>query len=403
MDLFNEVLRIVTMPPLLQVILTSAVVLSVSYMLMRVLHLNNPKVRSLYFCLALVTPLVMYVFFTPSIWFTRIMVEGVFMQFPEVPQLEIKKIVEVNYVGVLCVVGLIFGAATFIVSNIFSISIVKRLQGVVEVSVDDEPRLYRLVEKVARRMKIETPRVGLTENLQPNAFTVGRGRNAMIVFTMGILNTLDQKELEAVASHELAHIKNGDFSLMAVVTSLKLVFFYNPFAYLATSMISREREYLADEVGARVMSRTRQLKSALVKISNVNAESRQSILTTWSTSLFVYSQIGSLKSAFTAHPNLDTRLSHIGGKTNSTGDTAKTLAVAVLLGSTLLLAGGYLSQPMRIIDQVLFRVDESFGLRLMKFPEVGNRAAGAMFSVARVAPPIEGIIVKNSSQIPSPP
>ncbi len=401
--MFNEVLRIVTMPPLLQVVLTSAVVLGVSYVLMRVLHLNNPKVRSLYFCLALVTPLVMYVLFTPSIWFTRIMVEGVFMQFPGVPQLEIKKVVEVNYVGVLCVVGLIFGAATFLVSNIFSISIVKRLQGVVEVGVDDEPRLYSLVEKVAKRMKIETPRVGLTEHLQPNAFTVGRGRNAMVVFTMGILNTLDQKELEAVASHELAHIKNRDFSLMAVVTSMKLVFFYNPFAYLATSMISREREYLADEVGAKLMSRTRQLKSALVKISNVKVESRPNILTTWTTSLFVYSQIGSLKSAFTAHPNLDTRLRHIGGKTNSTGDAVKTLAVAVLLGSTLFLAGGYLSQPMRIIDQVLFRVDESFGLRLMKFPEVGSHAAGAMFSVARVAPPIEGIMVINAGQIPSPP
>jgi heat shock protein HtpX len=403
MDLFNEVLRIVTTPPLLQVVLTSAVVLGVSYVLMRALHLNNPKVRSLYFCLALVTPLVMYVLFTPSIWFTRIMVEGVFMQFPGVPQLEIKKVVEVNYVGVLCVVGLVFGAATFLVSNIFSISIVKRLQGVVEVGVDDEPRLYSLVEKVAKRMKIETPRVGLTEHLQPNAFTVGRGRNAMVVFTMGILNTLDQKELEAVASHELAHIKNRDFSLMAVVMSLKLVFFYNPFAYLATSMISREREYLADEVGAKVMSRTRQLKSALVKISNVKAESRPNILTTWTTSLFVYSQIGSLKSAFTAHPNLDTRLRHIGGNTNSTGDAVKTLAVAVLLGSTLFLAGGYLSQPMRIIDQVLFRVDESFGLRLMKFPEVGSHAAGAMFSVARVAPPIEGIMVINTGQIPSPP
>jgi heat shock protein HtpX len=400
MDLFNEVLRIVTMPPLLQVVLISAVVLGVSYVLMRVLHLNNPKVRSLYFCLALVTPLVMYVLFTPSIWFTRIMVGGVFMQFPGVPQVEIKKVVEVNYVGVLCVVGLVFGAATFLVSNIFSISIVKRLQGVVEVGVDDEPRLYSLVDKVAKRMKIETPRVGLTEHLQPNAFTVGRGRNAMVVFTMGILNTLDQKELEAVASHELAHIKNRDFSIMAVVTSLKLVFFYNPIAYLAASMISREREYLADEVGAKVMSRTRQLKSALVKISNVKTEQKPNILTTWTTSLFVYSQIGSLKSAFTAHPNLDTRLRHIGGKTNARGDAAKTVVVALLLGSTLFLAGGYLSQPMRLMEQVLFRVDESFGLRTMRFPESGVRVAGGTFSVAQMASPIEGAMVFNGDLKP---
>jgi Zn-dependent protease with chaperone function len=402
MDLLSEVLRNIMMPPLLQVILTSAVVLGVSYGLMRVLHLNNPRVRSLYFCLALVTPLIMYFLFTPSIWFTRIIVERVFSPFPEVPQMDLRSVVEVNYVGVVCIVGLILGAVTFLVSNIFSISIVTRLQGVVEVGADEEPRLCSLVERVAKRMEVGTPRVGLTEHLQPNAFTVGRGKNAMVVFTMGILNTLDLKELEAVTSHELAHIKNGDFSLMAVVTSLKLVFFYNPFSYLAASMISREREYLADDVGTKVMSMTRQLKSALVKISSVKTERRQNILAMWTTSLFVYSQIGSLKSAFTAHPNLDTRLRHIGGKTNSRGDAVKTLAVAVLLGSTLFLAGGYLSQPIRLVDQVLFRVDESFGLRLMKFPERGQMP-GATFGVARVTPPIERIMVLGGSRRPSPP
>jgi heat shock protein HtpX len=403
MDLIGEVLRIVMMPPLLQVVLTSAVVLGVSYILMRVIHLNNPRVKSLFFCLALVTPLVMYLMFTPSVWFTRIMMGHVFTQFPEVPQIEIERVMEVNYIGVLCIVGLVFGAVTFLISNIFSISIVKRLQGVVEVGADEEPRLSNLVDKVANRMGIETPRVGLTEHLQPNAFTVGRGKNAMVVFTMGILDTLDPRELEAVTAHELAHIKNRDFSLMVVVTSLKLVFFYNPFAYLATSMISREREYLADEVGAKLMSRKRQLKSALVKISRVKAESKPNMLTTWTTSLFVYSQIGSLKSAFTAHPNLDTRLRHIGGKTTSRGDAAKTFAVAVLLGSTLILAGGYLSQPMRLIDQVLFRVDETFGLRFMMFPDGGMRVAGAAFGMARVAPPVEGIIVFSGGHIPPPP
>jgi heat shock protein HtpX len=399
MDAFNEVLRIVMMPPLLQVIVTSVVVLGVTYVLMRALHLNNPRVRSFYFCLALLAPLIMYFLFTPSIWFTRIIMERGFAPFPDVPQLDFERVVEVNYVGVVCIVGLIFGAATFLVSNIFSISIVKRLQGVVEVDVDEEPRLCSLVEKVAKRMEVATPRVGLTEHLQPNAFTVGRGKNAMVVFTMGILNTLDPKELEAVTSHELAHIKNRDFSLMAIVTSLKLVFFYNPVAYLATSMISREREYLADEVGAKVMSRTRQLKSALVKISSVKTGQRQNILATWTTSLFVYSQIGSLKSAFTAHPNLDTRLKHIGGKTNSRGDAAKTVAVAVLLGSTLFLAGGYLQQPMRLVDQILFRIDESFGLRLMRFPERGGQVMGAVIGFTNVAPTLGAVSISRSDSL----
>jgi heat shock protein HtpX len=389
----REVLRLISGPPLLQVIVTSVVVLGVSYILMRVLHLNNPRVRSIYFGLALLAPIMMYFLFTPSIWFTRLVMQHGFTPFPVEMQFDFERVVEVNYVGVVCIAGLILGGVTFLVSNLFSISIVKRLQGVVEVSLEEEPTLYEMVEKVAKRMGVDVPRVGLTEHLQPNAFTVGRGKSAMVVFTMGILNALDPRELEAVAAHELAHIKNGDFNLMSFVTALKIVFFYNPVSYLAASMVSREREYLADEVGSKAISRTRQLKSALVKISAAKTGMSQSLLTTLTTNLFVYSQIGSLKAAFAAHPNLGTRLRHIGGKTSQRGDAVKTAAVAILLASTLFLAGGYISQPMRLVDQLLFRIDESFGLRLMKFPEKGGPISGAVVEMARIAPPLDSIPV----------
>ncbi|MCX6655396.1 MAG: M48 family metalloprotease [Candidatus Bathyarchaeota archaeon] len=367
----------------------SVIVLGVSYLMMRVLRLNNPRVRSIYFGLALLAPIILYVLFTPLIWVTRIVMQHSFTPFLVEMNFDFERVVEVNYVGVICVVGLILGGVTFLVSNLFSLSIVKRMQGVVEVGVEEEPTLYEMVEKVARKMGVDTPRVGLTEHLQPNAFTVGRGKSAMVVFTMGILSALDPRELEAVAAHELAHIKNGDFNLMSFVTALKIVFFYNPVSYLAASMVSREREYLADEVGAKAISRTRQLKSALVKISAAKTGMSQNLLTTLTTRLFVYSQIGSLKAAFAAHPNVDTRLRHIGGVINWRGDAVKTAAVAVLLVSTLFLAGGYIFQPMRLVDQLLFRVDNSFGLRLMKFPEGRGPIAGAVVDMARIAPPLD--------------
>jgi heat shock protein HtpX len=398
----SEILRLVSGPPLLQVVLMSVIVLGVSYLMMRVLRLNNPRVRSIYFGLALLAPIILYVLFTPSIWVTRIVMQHSFTPFPVEMNFDFERVVEVNYVGVICVVGLILGGVTFLVSNLFSLSIVKRMQGVVEVGVEEEPTLYEMVEKVARKMGVDTPRVGLTEHLQPNAFTVGRGKSAMVVFTMGILSALDPRELEAVAAHELAHIKNGDFNLMSFVTALKIVFFYNPVSYLAASMVSREREYLADEVGAKAISRTRQLKSALVKISAAKTGMSQNLLTTLTTRLFVYSQIGSLKAAFAAHPNLDTRLRHIGGVTNLRGDAVKTAAVAVLLVSTLFLAGGYIFQPMRLVDQLLFRVDDSFGLRLMKFPEGRGPIAGAVGDMARIAPPLDfkpGFRVEASSSL----
>jgi hypothetical protein len=158
-------------------------------------------------------------------------------------------------------------------------------------------------------------------------------------------------------------------------------------------MVSREREYLADAVGSKAISRTRKFKSALVKISAAKIGQNQNLLTTITTNLFVYSQIGSLKAAFAAHPNLDTRLRHIGGQTNQRGDVVKTAAVAILLASTLFLAGGYIFQPMRLVDQLLFRIDESFGLRLMKFPEKGGPLSGVVPGMARIAPPLDSIQV----------
>jgi len=402
MDVFNEVLRFVMVPPLLQVLMTSVAVLGGSYILMRALQLDNPRVRSLYFSLALVAPIAMYFLYTPSIWRTTYTIFHVFTPIQGITPLGIQKIVEVNYVGIICIVGLIFGAATFIMSSLFSVSIVKRLQGVVEVTAEEEPRLCELVERVARKMGVNTPRVGLTEHLQPNAFTVGGGKRAMVVFTMGLLDSLDQRELEAVAAHELAHIKNNDFGLMSVITSLKLVFFYNPFSYLAASMISREREYLADVMGSKAISRTRQLKSALIKISSAKPVIGGNILTRLTTGLFVYSQIGSLKAAFTAHPNLDTRLRNIGGKTSQKGDAAKTAAVAVLLVSTLFFTGGYIVQPMRLVDQLLFKIDEVFGLNLFRSPERG-RPVGVMISgFAQMMPLVGGAVAIKMAPLPPP-
>ena len=63
------------------------------------------------------------------------------------------------------------------------------------------------VKAIAQKMSISSPKVGLIDDLRPNAFTLGYGRGTVLVFSLGILKILDTEELEAVVSHELSHIK----------------------------------------------------------------------------------------------------------------------------------------------------------------------------------------------------
>lgn len=327
-----DIVMLATTPPFPQVVLFSAGTLIATHLLLSLFKVEEPRTRSLFYGLTLLAPLVVYAVYTPSIWIFRPVLQQVFVSPFGMMLTRQEEIVSVNYTGILCIVGLIFGAATLAVSYLFGVRIVARCRGVIEVTEEDEPRLYRLVEKVAERIGVETPRVGLTENLQPNAFMVGHGREAMVVFSSGLINTLSQPELKAVAAHELSHIKNRDFHLMAVISSLKVASFFSPASYLSASMLSREREYLADEVGLKATQEGNLLKKALVKIASATSTPRGAILPDLVSSLFIYSQIGLHRVAFTSHPSLDMRMKRIGEKrTSSWSDGYKVAFIALAL------------------------------------------------------------------------
>jgi heat shock protein HtpX len=315
--------------------------------------------------------LVVYAVYTPSIWVMRpTMVHG-FTTETGMFVAAVEEIAGVNYTGLLCITGLVFGVVTLAVSYLFGVDIVKRCQGVMDVTEDDEPRIFGTVAKLAKKMGVQTPRLGLTENLQPNAFTVGYGANTMIVLSSGLISTLNQIELEAVIAHELAHVKNRDFHLMAAVSSLKVAAFFNPVAYLSASMLARERELLADEVGMKTTNRRNAFKRALVKISSVDVKSSVSLLPGIVSGMFVYSQIGPLRAAFTTHPSLDTRLDRLGNnRGRSALDGYKAALIAVILAASLAYLNAYIMQPMPLAS-VFFRFDPAFGVHPMAFTEVG--------------------------------
>lgn len=137
-------------------------------------------------------------------------------------------------VGVGYLFGTIFGAGptglilALIVSLVMTVGayrsgdkVVLRLSRAREVLPADEPRLHNLVEGLAIAAGIPKPKVYVVEDDAPNAFATGRDpAHASIAVTTGLLQKMNRVELEGVVAHELAHVKNRDTLVMAVVATL---------------------------------------------------------------------------------------------------------------------------------------------------------------------------------------
>lgn len=183
----------------------------------------------------------------------------------------------------------------------FSDRLILRLHGAQEVSPAQAPTLHRMVDEVARRAQIPKPRVCLLAEEQPNAFATGRNpRHGVVAVTTGLMRLLDERELRGVLAHEIAHIKNRDILVATVAAAvaaavsyvanalsfatffgggqeegeedggagngLLLALFAPLLAMLIQLGISRTREYLADETGARLCGDPMALAQALEKL-----------------------------------------------------------------------------------------------------------------------------------------
>ena len=170
-----------------------------------------------------------------------------------------------------------------------------------EVSPAEAPGLHRIVEELAARAEIPKPRVYLIEDPHANAFATGRNpRRGVVAVTTGIMGLLSARELRGVLAHEIAHIKNRDILVSSIAAALASAITYianalqfsalfggasqeegeegSPAGSLALAFlapiaatfvqlgISRSREYLADETGARLSGDPEALASALEKL-----------------------------------------------------------------------------------------------------------------------------------------
>jgi heat shock protein HtpX len=249
--------------------------------------------------------------------------------------------------------GLLLAVVIAVVMNFgtywFADKIVLRMHGAQEASESAAPGLYRIVRELAMSANMPVPKVYLINEESPNAFATGRNpEHAAVAVTTGLLSALDHEELKGVLAHEIAHVSNRDTLVMAIAATLAgalsmlanmamwsslmggrdndgenegdgmfsglLGVLIAPFAAMLIQLaISRSREFVADEYGARISGNPAALARALKKIEAI---SRRVPIETGSPAtahMFIVNPFtaAGLAQLFSTHPSTDARVSRL--------------------------------------------------------------------------------------------
>src|SRR5690348_15362346 len=201
-------------------------------------------------------------------------------------------------------IALIIAAALNFVSYFFSDKLALAMYRAKPVTREELPRAYQIVERLTQKVGIPMPKIYVIPTDSPNAFATGRNpTHASVAVTQGILNLLNDEELEGVLAHEIGHVKNRDILISSIaatiagaitmvarmagyaamfggyggrgdrergggeVIGMLLMMFLAPIAAMMIQLaISRSREYGADETGAHFTGNPYALASALKKL-----------------------------------------------------------------------------------------------------------------------------------------
>ena len=248
------------------------------------------------------------------------------------------------------VTGLTVGLAIAIVINFvsyyFSDKIVLRIYKAKELKEEDAPGLHGVVEEIAKDAGIPKPRVYLIPSDNANAFATGRNpKNAVVAVTAGILKLLSNSELKGVIAHEISHIKNRDILIATIAATIATVISYVAFmarwaaifgggrsrdsgkllsllvlailtpllALIIRMAISRSREYLADETGAKLIGGGEPLANALLKLEENSKTHPLRFGSKTTSSLFITNPFRGrdLFSLFSTHPKVQKRVAKL--------------------------------------------------------------------------------------------
>jgi heat shock protein HtpX len=234
------------------------------------------------------------------------------------------------------------------VSYFFSDKIALKSSGAQPVTREQLPRLYQVMERLAAKANIPVPKLYVVPDMAPNAFATGRNPDhASVAVTQGLLQIMNDDELEGVIAHELSHVRNYDILTSSIAATIAgavtymaqmgrwamifggyggsrdddrgggglsalLMIFLAPFAALLLQLfLSRTREYAADETGARMVGQPYGLISALEKLGAYNRRIPTSAISPSTSSLCIVRPMfggGTLSSLFSTHPPLEDRI-----------------------------------------------------------------------------------------------
>jgi len=249
--------------------------------------------------------------------------------------------------------ALVIATVMNFVSYFFSDKIALAMYRAQPVTREQLPRVYNVVERLTQRIGLPMPKIYLIPTPSPNAFATGRNpSHASVAVTQGVLELLDDEELEGVLAHELGHVRNRDIltssiaaTLAGAITMLARFAYYanifggygggrddrdrgsNPivallmliFAPIAAMLIqlwvSRTREYAADESGAKFTGNPYALARALQKLDAYSKRVPMTASPSTAHLFIVKPYIGDLfSSLFSTHPPIPKRIERLTGR-----------------------------------------------------------------------------------------
>jgi heat shock protein HtpX len=327
----------------------SAVFLIISFVCIRLLSKyclpKGNQIRSIAYLLPLAIPIVVMLVFVPSISLqvpsnnlsgVAILQNDATTAFQSAYALKseygIVFVDSISITGLLCVAGIVVGVFFALAMVLFNCSIAKRTLHILELEPDEYSWLQTSISELSKRFQVATPKIGLLDDLRPNAFTIGYGNRATIVYSTGLLKILDKAEVSAVTAHELSHIKNHDFFYKTLCSALTALSFFNAFAFLASSAAQREREMFADSKAIKFMNKPAVLGTAIAKIFlALQALPKESILVRATTNLFATSSISRRPQILSTHPRVGERLQNISAPLYQCRFTNRRIVGTVLL------------------------------------------------------------------------
>jgi len=244
-------------------------------------------------------------------------------------------------------IGLVIAVVMNGVSYFFSDKIALRSAGAQPVTREQAPRLYAVMERLAGKAALPMPKLYVSAQAAPNAFATGRNpRHAAVCVTAGLMQIMNDDELEGVIAHELSHVRNYDILTSSIAATLAgaitwvaqmgrwgmifggfggsrdgegegnaitaiLMLIVAPIAALLLQLgISRQREYQADASGVQMVGHPYGLISALQKLESYNKKIPMNISPS-TAALCIVAPLQArqmLAGLFSTHPPLDDRI-----------------------------------------------------------------------------------------------